>query len=761
MFNRSISAASSSHLCSSPETNHPIIDRKTATYDDLPELKQSLQPQDRSFRQQYASLYFVRLLKLRPAVMAAAEKRWGHLPEKPRYIPKVLDVQSGELCYIIGTIYMDLTLKPNILKDLSEESSIIAPPIPPKYRGANDKISLEDESGRMELIGSRLSKEFLVTGMVAAIMGMESATGAFEVVDICIPGIAPQPPLTLNDTADPKFVALVSGLNLGQNAKHDGNCQLLTEFLSGELGCSEDQLSSSRISRLIIAGNSLEKVQAVEDRGKAKVYSYDSSQYDVKPLQQLDQLIDELCGTIDVDLMPGPDDPSNNHMPQQPLHPCMFSRSRSYSTFHSVTNPYWCKVDNITFLGTSGQNLDDIYRYIDGQDRLSMAEQNMSWRHIAPSAPDTLWCYPFQDEDPFLLETSPNVYFIGNQPQFETSMVEGPEGQRTRVVLVPSFAETGIVVLINLSTLECTSLQIGLPSAKIPTIGLGTWDTTLENEATYHAVKSAIHAGYRHIDAALAYRNEDAVGKAIREAMAENSLERSELFVTTKLPPIYARPQRVLEALNTSLNSLGLDYVDLYLMHWPVALNPASGEFIPLRPDGTRDLDEELNGRFELTWEAMEGLLATGKVKAIGVSNFSIPNLERLLKTAKVVPAVNQIELHPYNPQFKLLDYCRGKAIHCTAYSPLGSSKTDILRDPTIERIAKEYGKTPAQVLISWAATRGSVIPKSQTPSRIASNLQTIELPQQVINEINDISKTRTERVCRPPWGVPVFDEDF
>ncbi|KAG0184404.1 hypothetical protein DFQ28_011196 [Apophysomyces sp. BC1034] len=751
MSHSSTSAGSPSHLCSTPENNHPVINRKIATYDDLPELKQGLLPEDRSFRQQYASLYFVRLHKLRPAVMDAAMKRWRGLSERPRYIPKVLDVRSGELCYIIGTIYMDLALKPNILKDLSEESSIIAPPVPAKYRGPNDKISLEDESGRVELVGLRLANESLVTGMVVSVMGKESDTGAFEVKDICVAGLPPQDPLRNKDQSDPKFVALISGLNFSQNSENDVNYQLLQEFLCGELGSSEDQQSSSRIARVVLAGNSVAKAQIVQDKDKAKTYSYDASQYNTKPLQQLDELMEEICGTVDLDLMPGPNDPSNNHLPQQPMHPCMFSRSRAFTSFRSVTNPYWSIVDGVKFLGTSGQNLDDIYRYIDNLDRLSTAEQSLFWRHMAPSAPDTLWCYPFLEQDPFLVESSPHLYFIGNQPQFETSMLEGPEGQKIRIVLVPSFSESGSIALKPQRN----------TGAKIPTVGLGTWEAPEKNDTAFKAVKAAITAGYRHIDAALAYGNELEVGRGIRSAMFENHLDRSELFVTTKLAPIYARPERVIEGFNKSLADLNIEYIDLYLMHWPIALNPATGKMMPLRPDGSRDLDEEINGRFEITWEAMEGLLHTGKVKAIGVSNFSIPNLERLLKTAKVVPAVNQIELHPYNPQFKLLEYCSSKGIHCTAYSPLGSSKESLLEDQTIMKIATAHGKTPAQILVSWGASRGSVIPKSVTPSRIESNFQTVELSKQELSEINDISKTRSKRIIRPPWGVPVFDEDF
>ncbi|CAG8770950.1 10224_t:CDS:2, partial [Acaulospora morrowiae] len=120
-----------------------------------------------------------------------------------------------------------------------------------------------------------------------------------------------------------------------------------------------------------------------------------------------------------------------------------------------VTNPYWCELDGVVFLGTSGQTIDDIYKYVNSEDRLKFAERTLHWRHIAPTAPDTLWCYPFQDVDPFIMSQAPHVYFISNQKEFATSTIEGPDKQRTRIILLPSFAETGVVVLVNLKNLKC------------------------------------------------------------------------------------------------------------------------------------------------------------------------------------------------------------------------------------------------------------------------------------------------------------------
>ncbi|KAI8638576.1 NADP-dependent oxidoreductase domain-containing protein [Parasitella parasitica] len=297
---------------------------------------------------------------------------------------------------------------------------------------------------------------------------------------------------------------------------------------------------------------------------------------------------------------------------------------------------------------------------------------------------------------------------------------------------------------------------------KIPAVGLGTWQSGEENDTVYRAVKAAIADGYRHIDTAMMYGNEAEVGRGVRDGLKESGLKREDIFVTTKLATIHARPSHVPKAFQDSLDKLDIGYIDLYMMHWPVAMNPATGQLVPLKPDGTRDIDEELKGRFEDTWAAMEELLDTGKVKNIGVANFSIPNLERLLKTAKVVPAVNQVELHrKYLPQTKLLEYCTSKGIHNSAYSPLGSSQSTLLQDKTLAEIADTHGKSIAQILISWGVTRTSVLPKSVNPERIAANIETVELTQEEIQRINDISKTTTKRFVKPAWGIPVFDEDF
>ncbi|SNX81736.1 probable GCY1 - galactose-induced protein of aldo/keto reductase family [Melanopsichium pennsylvanicum] len=283
--------------------------------------------------------------------------------------------------------------------------------------------------------------------------------------------------------------------------------------------------------------------------------------------------------------------------------------------------------------------------------------------------------------------------------------------------------------------------------AEIPVVGLGTWQSAPGEVAK--AVEAAIKSGYRHIDAAWIYGNEEEVGQGIKAS----GIARSELFVTTKVWGIYHREPEA--CLDQSLQKLGLDYVDLLLVHWPVPLEKRGDEKIPLNADGSRAIDREWSP--EQTWELMEKLPATGKTKAIGVSNWSVPYLEKLLANAKIVPAANQVELHPFLPQHDLVKFCQGKGIMMQAYSPLGSSGGPVLQDELVQSIAKAHNADPAQVVISWAAQRGvNALPKSVTPSRIETNGKLIKLSDDEMLQLNELHKQegKAVRLVQPNWGV-------
>lgn len=227
------------------------------------------------------------------------------------------------------------------------------------------------------------------------------------------------------------------------------------------------------------------------------------------------------------------------------------------------------------------------------------------------------------------------------------------------------------------------------------------------------AVSHAINVGYRHIDCAYVYGNEDEVGAGIEEALASGKVKRSDLFVTTKLWCTFH--SRVEENLDMSLKSLGLDYVDLYLMHWPCPMNPKGNDpKFPKLPDGRRDLDHSWT--HVQTYKEMEKLLKTGKTKAIGVANYSKKYLEELLPEVDVVPAVNQIENHPLLPQQEIVDFCQEKDIHVTAYSPLGSTGSPLMKDEAVTRVSQETGASPGGVLLSYHGKFGS-LPQIVSPS--------------------------------------------
>ncbi|KAF2429878.1 hypothetical protein EJ08DRAFT_634702 [Tothia fuscella] len=448
------------------------------------------------YTQQFADLYFLRLALLKPDIEKIAEEAWKNFElggERAAPVERVLDVRQGELCWMVGTVYMEMSLKPNVLDDISKEHWIVAPPTREKYISSTggDRIYLEDESGRLALTGEHLKKHLLVTGCIIATMGTENAQGEFEVVDVKVADLPRQPDRwesydsaailrgeKVNKKSRPKSgkVALVSGLEFKGDGSDSILLDLLTEYLLGETGTDDEP---AQISRLIIAGNSLSHSAPIESREEhaarplAKRFGHDTIAYNPVPSTALDLFLAQLLPSLPITILPGDSDPSSIAIPQQPLHPALFPHSRSYaniltqeggepSWFHSVTNPWEGDIDGLRFLGNGGQPINDMYKYVKGSNRLRMMEHLLRWRNNAPTAPDTLWTFPFQDNDPFIMRDCPHVFFAGNQPRFATSTIEGPVGQQVRLIAVPNFKETSSMVLLDIETMEveCVKFRV-------------------------------------------------------------------------------------------------------------------------------------------------------------------------------------------------------------------------------------------------------------------------------------------------------------
>lgn len=274
---------------------------------------------------------------------------------------------------------------------------------------------------------------------------------------------------------------------------------------------------------------------------------------------------------------------------------------------------------------------------------------------------------------------------------------------------------------MNTSRMPDATLNNG---AKMPWIGFGTWRLH-EGEETYKAVRLAIDAGYRSIDTAMIYGNEKSLGQAIKKS----GVSRDQLFITTKLWNDDIRKRNVQQAIDLSLEKLQMDYVDLYLVHWPI-----EGHIVDI-------------------WSDMETIFHSGKAKAIGVSNYMIEHLEALLAVAEITPAVDQVEYHPHLQQPDLYDYCRNHNIQLEAWSPLMKGQT--LRHPIVHNIAMKHHKTPAQVLIRWDYQKEVItIPKSANKEHIEENLDIFDFELDGNDMVEIASMDQNTRVGENPYHV-------
>lgn len=302
------------------------------------------------------------------------------------------------------------------------------------------------------------------------------------------------------------------------------------------------------------------------------------------------------------------------------------------------------------------------------------------------------------------------------------------------------------------SDLRLTRIALNNGSGRIPALGCGTLIS--DPAETIAATREALTAGFRHFDCAERYRNEREVGKALQEGLA-SGIARVDIFITSKLWNSNHRPERVEPAFEASRNRFGLDYLDLYLIHTPFAFQPGD-EQDPRDQNGNVIYD---NGVTLLdTWRAMESLVDHGRCRAIGLSDISLNELLPIYESARIKPAVVQIEAHPYLPETELFEFCKAKGIVLLAFAPLGHGMhPGLLEDPVILTIAARVGKSPAQVLLAWAVQRGTaVLTTTKTAARARENFDISTLPEDAFNEINHIqTRQRLNEVVKT--GVPGF----
>ncbi|KAF1997979.1 DNA polymeras-like protein subunit delta-2 [Amniculicola lignicola CBS 123094] len=452
---------------------------------------------DKHYGQQFADMYFLRLAELKTHVKQKAEEAWSDFTlgeEQAQYVDRVLDVRQGQLCWVVGTVYMEMGLKPNVLDDIAKEHWIAAPPPRETYMsaGGQDEMMLEDESGRLRVIGDGLRSQY-VTGCILAALGTEQADGTFQVIATQYADLPRQPQRWERDDsqlvesqqppakrATAGKLAIVSGLEIAGTADDHLSLDLLMEYLTGEAGGPPDQFQRSSITRLVVAGNSLAHASPILSRedfmakksGK-KHYGYDASAYNASPSEHLDLFFSEILPSLPITLLPGPSDPANVALPQQPLHPALFPQSRQYANppvksnesrqgLDSVTNPWEGDIEGWRILGTGGQTVEDLLKYVEEVDSIEVMEMMLRWRCIAPTAPDTLWCYPFQDDDPLMVRDCPHIYFAGNQRSFQTKVIAGPVDQKVLLISVPKFSQSKMLVLLDLETLEVETVDFSV-----------------------------------------------------------------------------------------------------------------------------------------------------------------------------------------------------------------------------------------------------------------------------------------------------------
>jgi diketogulonate reductase-like aldo/keto reductase len=308
--------------------------------------------------------------------------------------------------------------------------------------------------------------------------------------------------------------------------------------------------------------------------------------------------------------------------------------------------------------------------------------------------------------------------------------------------------------MMTSDTLRYARIPLANGSGELPAVGFGT--LIPDPAATRQSTKTALEVGFRHLDCAERYRNEEAVGDAMRDAFGTGRIRREDVFVTTKLWNSNHRPERVKAAFDASRQRLRLDYVDCYLIHTPFAFRPGD-EQDPRDANGRVIYDSGVT--LLETWQALERLVDDGHCKSIGLSDITLEKLREIVAAARIKPAVVQVESHPYLPEWDLLDFCQEHGIVLQAFAAVGHAlEPRVIDDPVIKAIAKRVDKTPAQVVLAWAVQRGTAfLTTSTNPRHIFENFDISALPEDAMQDIRDSVTTSVRFNAVVETGVPGF----
>lgn len=412
---------------------------------------------EKIFALQYYSYYMARLAAMYGLVRDSALQSWG-TDARIVGLSDLSQLENGEKVVIIGILFKHMQLQPTVLKEISEDNQLIPQPLRDRYIDDQDYLILQAERESIKLTGNSSVHSHL-TGIVMGLLGYVSGEAKeFVVEDYCYP-ILPIRSSTLLCKQD-KYVLLISGLGFAPDSYYDivGARNMLFEFLSGLI--NEEIDKAAKIVRMIVAGNMLSRdlrsrEEEADKKSNRKPWEKKSKAFTVDSVKIVDDFIAELSKSIHIDIMPGETDPTCLLLPQEPIHPCILPKSCISSAVRCVTNPYQASFDGVIFLGSSGQNVDNIRQYTELDDPITILEKTLTWRHMAPSAPDTLQCYPSPDKDPFIIQQLPHVYFVGNQKRFAMKTRKIGLDTSVKFISVPDFESTLQAVLVNLKDLSC------------------------------------------------------------------------------------------------------------------------------------------------------------------------------------------------------------------------------------------------------------------------------------------------------------------